>query len=159
MKRSWNPGLWFGFVLLLLGMVSYPLFFARFPVTRDFPWANFLIILLALVLIGIGVARAFGRPDQYRGEISGSILAVLALGLTMFFCYGVFVVTKQLPASHAAPHIGDLAPDFTLADSKGNPMTLSALIDSPFSGNGLSPAATASGPTAATVLIFYRGYW
>ena len=159
MKRSWNPGLWAGFVLVLIGLLSYPLFFARFPLTRDFPWANLLILALGLLLIGIGVARAFSRPDQYRGKISGSILAVLALVVTGSFCYGVFAMTRQLPASHGAPHVGELAPDFTLPDSKNNPVTLSTLINSPFTPNGSAAAASASGTTAATVLIFYRGYW
>jgi hypothetical protein len=159
MKRSWNPGLWAGFVLVLIGLLSYPLFFARFPLTRDFPWANLLILALGLLLIGIGVARAFSRPDQYRGKISGSILAVLALVVTGSFCYGVFAMTRQLPASHGAPQVGELAPDFTLPDSKNNPVTLSTLINSPFTPNGSAVAASASGTTAATVLIFYRGYW
>jgi hypothetical protein len=159
MKRSWNAGLWAGFVLVLLGVISYPLFFARFPVTRDFPWANFLIVAFALILIGIGVTRAFSRPDQYRGKVSGSILSVLALCVTGLFGYGVFAMTKHLPASHGAPRVGDMAPDFTLPDSKGIPVALSALIDSPFTPNGSSVTAGGSDKTVATVLIFYRGYW
>ena len=159
MKRSWNLILWFGFVLALLGFLSYPLFFARYPVTRDVPWANLLIIALALALVGIGVARAFTKPEQYRGKITGSILAVLALAVAGAFCYGVFVSTKQLPASHGAPHAGDTAPNFTLPDSKGTPVTLSAVIDSPFVPNGPAAAPASTAKTAATLLIFYRGYW
>lgn len=158
MKRRWNSGLWLGFVLVLLGFLSYPLFFARFPVTRDFPWVNLLIIAFALLLIGVSVTRAFTRPEQYRGKISGSILAVLALAVAGAFCYGVFVSTKQLPASQGAPRAGQMAPDFTLPDSNGRPVTLSAVINSRFTPNG-SPTAGSSGQTAGTVLIFYRGYW
>lgn len=159
MKRSWNLIVWFGFALVLLGFLSYPLFFARYPITRDVPWASLLIMAFALALIGIGVARAFAKPEQYRGKISGSILAVLALAVAGAFCYGVFVSTKQLPASHGAPHIGETAPDFTLPDSKGTPVTLSAVIDSPFAPNRPTAAPSSSEKTAATVLIFYRGYW
>jgi hypothetical protein len=159
MKRNWNPRLWVGFALALLGVISYPLFFARFAVTRDFPWANLLILVFALLLIGIGLVRAFGKPDLYRGKISGSILAVLALLVTGFFCYSVFALTRQLPASRGAPHVGELAPDFTLPDSKGEPVTLSAVLSSPFTPNRSAAAASGSEKPAAAVLIFYRGYW
>jgi len=159
MKRSWNPGLWAGFLLLVFGAFSYPLFFARFVVTRDFPWANLLLMAFALLLIGIAVARAFRNPDRYRGKVSGSILLVLALLLTVFFCYGVFYSTRQMPASHGAPRAGELAPDFTLPDSRNVPVTLSAVIRSPFTPNGSSFAAGGAEQAAGTVLIFYRGYW
>jgi hypothetical protein len=159
MKRSWNPGLWAGFVLVLLGVLTYPFFFARFAITRDFPWANLLMIALGLVLVARGALGAYRRPDQYRGKVSGAILAVLAVLVSGLFCYGVFSVTRRLPASDAAPQIGDMAPDFTLPDSSGTPVTLSVLIRSPFAPNGVSAAASGSAQTAATVLIFYRGYW
>lgn len=158
MKRNWNPGLWVGFVLVLFGVASYPLFFARFPITRDFPWVNLLILAFALLLIAVGVARAFSEPDQYRGKISGSILAVLAVLVTGFFCYSVFVLTRQLPVSHGAP-VGELAPDFTLPDSKGETVTLSSVLSSPFTPEGSRATASGSAKPAGTVLIFYRGYW
>jgi hypothetical protein len=159
MKRSWNPLLWSGFVLLLLGVFSYPLFFARFVLTRDFPWANLLMIALALILVAIGVVRAYGQADRYRGKISGSILAVLALVVTGLFCYGVFALSKRLPVSHGAPQVGDLVPDFTLPDSKGTPVTLSVVIDSAFPSNRSSAESGGSEQTVSTLLIFYRGYW
>jgi hypothetical protein len=158
-KRSWNPALWFGFLLALVSIPSYPLFFARFPSTRDVPWANWLIIALALVFIAIGVARAFRQPDRYRGKIVGSIFGVLVVGIAVFFAFGIPYLARQIPASHGAPRVGELAPDFTLPDSKNNAVTLSALVDSPFAPNGSSTAASGAEKTAGTVLIFYRGYW
>ncbi len=145
-------------MLVLLGVLTYPFFFARFAITRDFPWANLLMIALAVVLVTRGVLGAYRRPDQYRGKVSATILAVLAVLVSGLFCYGIFSVTRRLPASHGAPRIGDMAPDFTLPDSKGTPVTLSVVIRSPFAPSGVS-AASGSGQTAATVLIFYRGYW
>ncbi|HEY6905755.1 MAG TPA: hypothetical protein VI216_15725 [Candidatus Acidoferrales bacterium] len=161
MKRSWNANIWIGFFLLLAGAFSYPLFFARFPATRDIPWANLAILALALILLGLGIARAFRRPDAYRGKIFGSILGVVAVALAVFFCYGVFYGTRETNASHGAPQVGQVAPDFTLPDSQGNLVTLSSLLTSPFAPNGsTSPAAgTESGKPAGSVLIFYRGYW
>lgn len=153
--------LWIGFFLVLVGMFSYPLFFARFPVTRDFPWANLALIALAVFLLGVGMRRAIRQPDSYRGKISGSILSVLTVLLVGFFLVEIFHGTKEISASHGAPKVGEIAPDFTLSDSQGNPMTLSAMLNSSFVPNGSSSAAagTGSAKTAGTVLIFYRGYW
>ena len=158
MKRSWNANVWVGFVLLLVGAFSYPLFFARFPVTRDVPWANLAIMALALILLGVGIVHAFRRPDAYRGKIFGSILGVVAVAFAIFFCYGVFYGSRET-ASHGAPQVGQVAPDFTLPDSKNVPVNLSGVLSSPFAPNGAIGPAMGSEQTAATVLIFYRGYW
>lgn len=161
MRRSWNPNIWLGLVIVFLGMLSYPLFFARFPGTRDFPWANLLIIALALLLLSRGVVRAFRQPDFYRGKIFGSILGVLAVLVVGFFLVEIFHGTKEISASHGAPKVGEIAPDFTLPDSRGNSVTLSAVLNSPFAPNGSASAAATTGPvqTVGTLLIFYRGYW
>ncbi len=159
MKRSWNPRIWAGFVLCLAALISYHTFFARYPITRDFPWVNLLLIAVALFLLITGILRAFRRPDAYRGKIFGSILGVLSAFLAGFFLYGILVLTKNIPASHGSPQVGQLAPDFTLPDSTGNNVTLSNLLQSPFP-TGVQPAAgAASAKTAAVVLVFYRGYW
>ena len=60
MKRGWNWAVWTGASLVFLGVVSYPLFFVRFPGLRDFPWANLPMIALGLVLLALGLVRAFG---------------------------------------------------------------------------------------------------
>jgi hypothetical protein len=159
MKRSWNPRIWGGFVLCLAALISYPAFFARYPVTRDFPWVNLLLIAASLFLLATGILRAFRKPDAYRGKIFGSILGVVSVAVVGLFLYGIFVLGKNLPASHGSPQVGQLAPDFTLPDTAGNNITLSNLLQSPFP-TGLQPAsAQASANTAAAVLIFYRGYW
>ena len=159
MKRSWNPLIWAGFVLCLAALISYPTFFIRYPITRDFPWVNLLLIAVALILLVTGILRAFRHPEAYRGKIFGSILGVLSVFLVGFFLYGIFVLTKNLPASHGSPQVGQLVPDFTLPDSTGSTVTLSNLLQSPFP-TGLQPSAGAAlGQTAAVVLVFYRGYW
>lgn len=159
MKRSWNANVWVGFILVLAGAISYPLYFARFPSLRDVPWANLAILAIALILLGVGITRAFRRPDAYRGKIFGSILGVAAVALAVFFCYGVFYGTRETAASHGAPQVGQVAPDFTLPDSKNNPVDFSGVLNSPFAPNGAIGAAMGGEKTAATVLIFYRGYW
>lgn len=159
MKRSWNASVWWGLAIVLAGVASYPLFFIRYPLTRDFPWASLLIMALGLVLLAVGIARAFRRPDAYRGKIFGSISGVLAVAIAAFFCYGVFYATRQLPASHGAPQVGQVVPDFTLPDSKNIPVNLSGVLNSPFAPNGAIGAAMGAEKTAGVVLIFYRGYW
>src|SRR5438105_627677 len=113
MKRSWNAPIWIGFVVLVVGLFSYPFLF-RFPATRDFPWVSVASILVGGSLIAIGLGRAFREPQRYRGRIGGTIAAVLAIGLTAFFFYFTFVGARKIPASKGAPQIGSRAPDFTL---------------------------------------------
>jgi hypothetical protein len=143
MKRNWNAWVWAGFGLTLFSAFSYVLFFIRFPITRDFPWVSLLLFIVAGWLLAVGLKRAYGQPEQYRGKVSGVILSVLSLGLIGLFCYGLLVLTKGLPASADAPRVGQHAPEFTLPDSGGKPVALSELLKT----------------HKAALLIFYRGYW
>ena len=141
MKRNWNWPLWIGFFLTLAGFFSYQ-FFAQFPVTRDFPWANLLLFAVGAIFLLAGLVRAFVRPQLYRGKVFGSIFALLCLFIFGFFAYEVFYVLRQVPASLSAPRIGEKAPAFTLPDQNGKPTALMDLIS----------------PKGA-ILIFYRGHW
>ncbi len=141
MKRKWNWPLWVGFVVAVGGLFSYE-FFAQFPITRDFPWANLLLFGVGGILLVTGLVRAFGKPQLYRGKIFGLIFAVLSVLAFSFFAYGAFYLVRQLPASTSAPRVGEKAPEFTLPDQNGKPIALADLI----SPNG-------------AILIFYRGHW
>jgi len=159
MKQSWNPRLWAGFLLAAMAVAAYPLVFIKYAITRDVPWATLVLLVPAIFLLTSGLARAFRRPEAYRGKIAGSIVATVTALLVSFFLFGVFYATRQIPASHGAPKAGDAAPDFTLPDSTGRSVTLSSLLTSPFVGNASTTTGSASGPAAAVLLIFYRGYW
>lgn len=159
MKRSWNPLIWGGFALVLAGIASFPTIFIRFRLTREFPWVNLLLLAAAACLLFVGVARAFKRPEAYRGKVSGTILASLSVLLIGFFLGGVFYIPRQLPASAGAPRAGELAREFTLSDSTGRAVTLASLLNSPVGSNEWPVASAASGKTAGLLLIFYRGYW
>ena len=67
MKRRWNWPIWVGLVVVVTGLFSYG-FFVRFPTTRDFPWANLLLFGIGAALLLVGLFRAFGRPQLYRGK-------------------------------------------------------------------------------------------
>jgi AhpC/TSA family len=143
MSRRWNIAIWAGFAVVLVALLSYIPFFALFPVTRDVPWANFLLFAAGGCLLAMGLKRAFKEPKLYRGKISGSIFGVLSLLMAGFFCYGIFYYSKQVPSAAAALHAGQPAPDFTLTSADGRPVVLSDLVRD----------------HRAVVLIFYRGHW
>src|SRR5207249_7676663 len=111
MKRRWNWPIWVGFVVAVVGLFSYG-FFARFPITRDFPWANLLLFGIGTVFLIVGLFRAFGRPQVYRGKIFGSVFTAIAVFVVAFFSYEVFYVLRQVPAAAGAPRVGQQAPDF-----------------------------------------------
>jgi hypothetical protein len=150
MKRRWNKWLWAGFGLVLLGLLTYIPIFARFPLTRDFPWLNLLMCAVGLALLAMGMGRAFRQPERYRGKVFGSVFALLSLLGVGFFCWGILYEARKLPASGAAPHVGQKAPDFTLPDQDGKPVALAELLAS---------ASTSSAKPGGLLLIFYRGYW
>jgi hypothetical protein len=142
MKRKWNWPIWVGFVVTVGGLLSYG-FFAQFPITRDFPWANLLLLGVGAALLIFGLFRAFGRPQFYRGKLFGSVLTAIALFVIAFFSYEIFYVLRQVPLSAQAPRIGEKAPDFMLLDQNEQPVGLGDLLSG----------------SRAVVLIFYRGFW
>ena len=142
MTRKWNWPIWAGLFVAVGGLVSYE-FFVQFPVTRDFPWANLLLLGFGALLLVVGLFRAFGRPQLYQGKILGSIFTAIAFVLFSFFAYEIFFVLWQVLPSVGAPRVGQKAPDFTLPDQNGKPVALAGLLSR----------------SKAVALIFYRGFW
>jgi hypothetical protein len=148
-KRRWNWRLWIGFLVTLFAIASYVLVFLKYPITRDVPWVSFLLFVVALVLLIVGLQKAYGEPGVYRGKIAGPILAVLSVALMALFTYGT-LYGSRLPASKQAPKIGEKAPEFSLPDTHGKVFTLAELL--------AAPPGSAQ-PTRGVLLVFYRGYW
>jgi hypothetical protein len=149
-KRRPNTPLWIGFLIAIFAFLSYIPIFAKYPITRDMPWVNFLLFALALVFLLVGLRRAFAQSNLYRGKIAGPILTTISVATLVLFCVFTFSLGKHLPPSTQGPKIGQKAPDFALTDTNGATVTLASLLSSPVS---------ASQPTKGVVLIFYRGYW
>ena len=149
MIQRFNWQIWAGFLLSVIAFLSYPFIFVRFPVTRDFPWANLLLFGIAATLLLVGVRRAFA-PDRRRiSKIVSSILATLSVAILGFFIFAAFIMSRWLPASHGAPQIAQKAPDFSLADTNSRLVSLSELLSTPIRGTA----------PKGVLLIFYRGYW
>jgi len=151
-ERKWNWRIWSGFLLAVAAVPGYFLFFARFPITRNVPWASWLMFAAAGWLLSVGVRRAFASPEVYRGRIAGPILAALTLGAASLFGYATLYASRQLPVAVDAPGVGDKAPEFALADMGGKMVALSALLSEPMPGRE-------GGKPRGVLLVFYRGYW
>ena len=146
-RRNW--ALWAGFLLALCALLSNAVFFAGLPGQNAVSWLSALLAVAALVFVAIGLKTAWRRPK--RAKILGLIAALVSLmlaGVAMF----AFVEARSIPAATGAPRIGQKAPDFTLADTNGQPVSLAQL----FAPASSSPQAA---PPKAVLLIFYRGYW
>ena len=151
-QKNLNIILWVGFLVVLIGAMSYRPFFAQFPSTRDVPWINILMFVAGIGLMGAGLKRAFQKADIYRGKAVGTIVAIAGVVLIGYFLLRVYYLERQLPISINAPIVGQKAPDFALLDRDGYSISLSKLLASPVE-------ARASSKTNGIVLIFYRGHW
>ena len=143
MKRRRNFLIWAGFAIVLIAFLSYVPLFAVFPITRDIPWANYLLFLIGGALLFAGTRRAFRDSATYRGKISGSILAVLSAAIFALFVAGVTYLSKLIPPADTALAVGRKAPVFALVDTAGKQVTSTDLLKN----------------HRGIVLIFYRGYW
>ena len=150
MKRV-NWPLWAGFLLTLIAAFSYFAFFVNFPLTRDFPWANLLLFLLAAVLVVMGIRRAFARDRAHptRSKVVASIVTTLSVLVCAFFIFAIFIAGRFLPPSTGAPHVGQKVPEFTLSDANGRQVSLNQLTSEPIDGKA----------PKGVLLVFYRGWW
>ena len=99
-----------------------------------------------------GSRQGFRNSGVYRGKVAGPILAVLSLGTAVFFGYATLFASRQLPEAVSAPRVGEKAPEFTLADTRGKMVAMSTLLSEPMLGmEGQKPRGL--------LLVFYRGYW
>jgi hypothetical protein len=158
-KFNWQ--IWAAFLLSVGAFLSYPLIFVKWPVTRDFPWANLVLFAIAAALFFIGTRRAFAsvRPHPRLSKIAASVLGTLGVVILGFFIFSMFIMSRWLPASHGAPQLGQKAPDFTLSDTAGKPVSLAELLTSPIES---VPPAAVTAPARSpkgVLLVFYRGYW
>ena len=147
MKRRFPRTLYLGLAVIVAAPILYLALFIRFPVTRDTPWPSLLMFVLGLGLVIHALRHAYRDSAVYRGKVLAPIALTFGLALTALFCWTLLVEARNIPAALGAPRPGQMAPDFTLPDENGRPVSLAQLLASPDAGgNGV-------------VLVFYRGYW
>lgn len=147
--KNFNWQLWAGFVLTLFSFLSYPFLFIDYPLLRDFPWLNLVLFALALVLLIVGLRRAFRPGRNAISKVSGVVVATLGVLIIAFFVFVAFIEARRLPASAGAPQVGQIAPGFSLTDINNKPVALTDLLTQPINNK----------PAKGVLLIFYRGYW
>ncbi len=165
-RRNWAP--WIGLLLALAAMLSNGVYFLGLPGQRALPILGVALVIAALVCAAAGILRTFRQPQRYGGKVSSSILGVVSLLLCVFAAFAS-MHSRDLPEATAAPQVGQKAPDFTLADTNGNKVSLGQLLgkadaSASASANSATGQASPAGISAATppkavLLVFYRGYW
>lgn len=146
--RRRNSALWLGLILAIMSLLSQGLFFLKISGQNALPWLSLALATVAVILVLVGVKRAFLQPQLYRGKVAGSIITAISV---LLFAVAVFafVHARKLPGTAGVPQVGQKAPDFTLADTNGQEVSLANLLSTPV-GNA---------HPKAVLLVFYRGYW
>jgi hypothetical protein len=176
-QRNWAP--WFALLLALAAMLSNAAFFLGLPGPKLIAWLVVALAIAALVCAAVGIMRAFRQPQVYGGKVSSSILGVLSLLICGLVGFGS-IHSRDLPSSAAAPQVGQKVPEFTLADTSGNKVSLDQLLGKADAstktvslvappravlevmGKADEVAPVLAGiatPPKAVLLVFYRGYW
>jgi hypothetical protein len=161
-QRNWAP--WLALLLAFAAFLSNAGFFLGLPAPKLIAWLGVVLAIAAIVCAVIGVMRAFRQPQVYSGKVSSSILCVLSLLICVLVAF-TSITSRALPAATNAPQVGQKVPDFTLADTHGNRISLDQLLGrapgsisqgAPIPAN--SPYISSVRPKAV-LLVFYRGYW
>lgn len=128
---------WIAPLIAIAGFLSYYTYFSMWPVFRDVPWLNLLILVLATALSVVAFRRA--RPGWGKAASGvGLLVSVGLLGLLSFYC---FVLSYQLPDPNLVADDGTRLPAITLASWDGQPVDV------------------AEAANDKLILVFYRGYW
>ena len=92
-----------GFLLSLFAFISYFLIFVWFPTTRNFPWANLLLFVVATALLLLGLRRAFTEERRKRSKVFASIITTFGVLVFALFAFNFFVFARWIPSSKGAP--------------------------------------------------------
>jgi hypothetical protein len=146
-----NWAVWVGSLLALVAVLCNVVFFVNLPGLWAIAWLSMLLSVVALIFLGLGLKHAFGRPVVYRRKILSSVLSLVSLLLVGVAIFASFSA-RAMPTSAGAPQIGQRAPDFTLADTTDQQVSLAQLLAQAAKDSKVMPAKS-------VLLIFYRGYW
>jgi AhpC/TSA family len=120
-------------IVVSLGAIAGYVAFLRVPTVRNHPELYLVAFALATLIAAAASWRAARWPN----------LVALALSAVLLVLGGYFnFVLARVPATATALKVGEPAPDFTLPDATGAPVSLASFRD-----------------RTPVVLVFYRGYW
>lgn len=128
-------------VALAFGIIPYGAltYSGKIPIAlRDNPWP------MELVAVGATGAAIFLAVRAYREKrlrILATATAALATFATAIFLMLVHVASYDLPGAPKELAVGMVAPDFVLADAKGESVALASMRGQP------------------VLLVFHRGVW
>lgn len=115
-------------------VAAYPLLF-RIAMVRNHPEGYVVACALATALAALAVVRA--RARRWPAWVALGLSSLLLVAGAWFN-----FVAARVPDTPTALRVGERAPDFTLPDAAGRPVSVADY-------RGKKPV----------VLIFYRGYW
>jgi hypothetical protein len=122
-------------VLVAIGAVAAYVLLLGVALVRNNPEGYVIAFALATGLAVLAVVRA--RTRRWPAWVALSFTSLVLVAGAWFN----FVLTR-VPDTPTAFRVGERAPDFTLPDASGRPVTLADY-------RGKKPV----------VLVFYRGYW
>ena len=107
-------------VLLSLGAIAGYVAFLRVHSVRNHPELYLVAFALATLIAGVAAWRAARWPN----------FVALALSALLLILGGYFnFVLARVPATATALRVGEPAPDFTLPDAMGAPVSLASFRD------------------------------
>ena len=118
-----------------MGAAAAYVLFLRVAIIRNHPEGYVVAFALATALAALGVARTQRRRWPAWLVLGFSALLLIAGAWFNF-------VAARVPATPTALNVGERAPDFTLPDATGRPVSLTEY-------RGKKPV----------VIVFYRGHW
>ena len=122
-------------VVVAIGAAATYALLLEVAIVRNHPEGYVVAFALATALAALAVARGRGRRwPAWLALVFSSLLLVAGAWFNF--------VGARVPAGPTALRVGERAPDFTLTDAAGRPLSLADY-------RGKKPV----------VLVFYRGYW
>ena len=122
-------------VVVAFGAIVAYVMLLRVPLVRNHPEGYVIVFVIATLLPLYALWRG------YRPRWPSCVALVISIPLLIASAWFDFVVAR-VPGTPLAFRTGEAAPDFTLPDAAGRPVTLADY-------RGKKPV----------IVIFYRGYW
>ena len=109
-----NHLLWLGPLIAVPGLLSYFVFFSRWPAFRDTAWLNFAILAVALAISAMGLRRAVASGGWRL--FAGIASTITSGGLGALLVAYVFFLSNGLPSVEGVTSKGEAPYIFAAED-------------------------------------------